>query len=171
MAETLLTISGVGLPPMSARGCTQELIPIPNGEFRKTVNGALVFVKTSDYQRYRTIIKCSDMNCPAVGNIWMGSKVEIGCIQNIWQNADSSCHSIKLLKIPADNSVVVIDEQQRYLKHILDEESVVHILDDNISGQIFISYRPKLDMLITDFRVETNEWELKTSWILCAEEI
>ena len=167
--ETLLTISGVGLPPMSARGCKQELIPLPNGEFRKTVNGALVFVKTSEYQRYQTTIKCSDMNCPAVGNIWIGSKVEIGCIQSIWQNADSSEKIIYLSRTPVKGSVIVINSNNKLIRHTV-EGSAVHILEE-ISGQIFISFRPILEMLITDFRVETNEWELKTSWILCAEEV
>lgn len=168
MSETLLTITNIGFPPLSARGCRQELIPIPNGEFRKTINGDLVFIKTSEEQKYKTVIKCSDMNCPATGNIWIGRVVEIGCIQNIWQNYDDYTADIELSRDPVDGSVVVIDSDGNHIKHDVDGRKVRLRAMGN--GMIYVAFRPKMKMLITDFRIETNEWDLTSSWTLSAEE-
>ena len=44
MSETNLILGLIGMPPESARNCTQTISPIPNGEFQKTINGESIFL-------------------------------------------------------------------------------------------------------------------------------
>lgn len=170
MSETTLVITNIGFPPLSARGCKQELIPIPNGELKKTVNGDLVFVKSSNIQKYKTTIRCSDATCPAMGNIWIGSTVNIACIQSIWQSYEEKQEVITLSRQPVDGSVIVLDRSGNNINHTIDGNEV-SILDQKIDPPIFVSFRPWISAVITDFKTETDEWELTSNWTLSAEEV
>lgn len=169
MAESVLSISNIGFPPLSLRGCTQELSPIPNGEMKKTVNGDLVYIKHSEIQKYKTVIRCKDTNCPALGNLGVGSIAVISCIQNIWQQCDSATEEIELSRTPADNSIVVINNDGTKLKYKSNGRKIQVL--NKTDGEIFISFRPCLTMLITDFKTETDEWNLSTSWSISAVEM
>lgn len=167
--DSVLTINGLGLPLFSARGCRQELVPIPNGHFRKTVNGDLCFIKLSDRQRYKTIIKCKDVNVPAFGNFRIGSIVKIDCIQSIWQNIEAGTQSIELIRDFVDGSVLVINENGQDVPFSLNGKKIE--LKSQNDSNLFVSFRPSLQMLITHFVAECNEWDLTHEWRLEAEEI
>ncbi len=167
--DSVLTINGLGLPPLSARGCKQELVPIPNGQFRKTVNGDLCFIKLSERQRYRTVIKCKDMNVPAFGNLRIGSIVKIDCIQSIWQNIEAGVQSIELIRDFVDGSVLVINESGQDVPFTLNGKKIE--LKSPNDSNLFVSFRPSLQMLITNFVSESSEWDLSHEWRLEAEEI
>lgn len=169
MAESVLKISDVGFPPLSLRGCVQELSPIPNGEMKKTINGKLVYIKHSESQKYKTTIKCNDTNCPALGNLSVGNIVVISCIQNIWQQCDSSNTEITLSRLPVADSIVVIDKIGTHLRYKIDGTKL-EILDKT-NYEIFVSFCPYLTMLITDFNTETDEWNLSTKWSISAIEV
>ncbi len=169
MPESVLVISNLGFPPLSLRGCTQELIPIPNGEFKKTINGELVFVRSSNIQKYKTVIKCSDVAAPAIGNLWIGSMVNISCIQNIWQSYDSYEEEVVLLRPPVQHSVVAIDKIGNILRCTVDGTNV-RVLDKSDSG-MFIAFRPCIKALITDFKTEFDEWNMKSNWSISACEV
>ena len=74
MNEIILGIAG--LPQERARNCVQELIPIANGNFKKSVNGNLLFLETSKRQKYRSVISCSDSQSPIIDKIWIGSQIK-----------------------------------------------------------------------------------------------
>lgn len=166
--ESLLKIQGVGLPPFSARGCKQELVPIPNGVFRNTVNGKLMFLKTSDLQRYKTIIKCNDVNTPTLGNLFIGNEIEIECIQSIWQAVDPKTEKVELIRDYVPDSIVLINKNCKEFNFEINglELSINPVCDE----QLFVTFRPKLKMKITNFYSSNDEWELNSSWQLEAEE-
>ena len=50
--ESMLTLSGVGVPPYSARGLTQSLEPIDGAaQLRRTVNGALADLSYEPFRK------------------------------------------------------------------------------------------------------------------------
>lgn len=139
--ETVLTITGVGVPPYSARGLRQSLEPIgAAASLRRTVNGALVDIGASQFRKYRTSISGEDQDPPAIDGIWPGLEVEIGCIAEIATDSPSG----------GDRNAVPGSERT--------------------SGG-FTVYRPRLIMLITNFNVDKDEYEAITGWRLDAEEV
>lgn len=84
MPETLLTITGFGLTPYSARGIQQTLEPIAqSSNLRRTVNGALVDVSAPEFRKYRSVISCEDMNVPAIDGVWPGQQVTVDCVAEL----------------------------------------------------------------------------------------
>ena len=82
--ETELILSVGGLPPLSARDCVQELIPIEQGRLRRTINGELIFVG-KQWSKYRSVIYCTDKTTLATNGLIPGTVVKVGCIQRLWQ--------------------------------------------------------------------------------------
>jgi hypothetical protein len=71
MSGTVLTLSGIGVPPYSARGLTQTLEPIDAAaQLRRTVNGALRDFGYTPFRKYRSTISCADQEPPAVYGVW-----------------------------------------------------------------------------------------------------
>ena len=84
MSETVLTLSGVGVPPWSARGLTQTLEPIDAAaQLRRTVNGALRDFGYAPFRKYRSTISCADQEPPAVDGVWPGRTVTVGCVAEL----------------------------------------------------------------------------------------
>jgi hypothetical protein len=82
--ETVLTLSGIGVPPYSARGLTQSLEPIDGAvQLRRTVNGALADLSYEPFRKYKSTISGQDQEPPAVDGVWPGQMVEVGCIAEL----------------------------------------------------------------------------------------
>ena len=68
--ESELTINIGGFPPLSARGCEQELTPISEGEFHRDINGDLIYLGQDTHTKYKStssgrpshLTKTSSMN-------------------------------------------------------------------------------------------------------------
>lgn len=171
MCETNLILGLLGMPPESARNCTQEISPIHNGEFRETVNGEPIFLKSSDKRRYKTTIICKDLNSPLVDKIWIGSQINVGCIQNLWQAIDIGKTEITLVRPPVKNSIGAINEEGVPVRFtFFDSNNTVTIAEPK-NTRIFVYFRPWLTMYVTNFRLETNEWGMSGGWRLDMEEI
>lgn len=166
--ETELVISHGGLPPLSARGCEQELTPLSLGQFRRTINGDLIFTGVRG-KRYKSIITCRDKTVLATNDLEPGTVVSIQCIQRLWQKVQGS--NATLERHPVVESICVIDEQKRSISlRRLDNREVV--LDVDHAEKIsFISYRPTLEMRVIRYSLLTNEWGGKTGWRLELEEV
>ena len=110
--ETILTLSIGGFPPLSSRGCTQELTTVIQDEFVRTLSGKLVSLglfSGSLSKKYKTTITCQDITVVATGGLVPGMIIEVGCIQRLWQH--SFDHEIVLDKKPVEGSVVAHDEE------------------------------------------------------------
>jgi hypothetical protein len=82
--ETVLTLSGIGVPPYSARGLTQSLEPIDGAaQLRRTVNGALADLSYEPFRKYKSTISGQDQEPPAIDGVWPGQSVEVGCIAEL----------------------------------------------------------------------------------------
>lgn len=81
---TLLVLSGMGIPPWSARGLTQTLEPIDAAaQLRRTVNGALVDVAQTAFRKYKSTITGGDQQPPALEAIWPGTELTVDCIAEL----------------------------------------------------------------------------------------
>ena len=167
MNEIILGIAG--LPQERARNCTQELIPIANGNFKKSINGNLLFVETSKRQKYRSIISCSDSLSPIIDKIWIGSQINIGCIQNLWQVIRPGETILDLIRPAVFDSIRVIDKLGQNVPYSISGKRI--LLKKSSLQKTFVSFRPWLTMLVTNFSMKTNEWEMESGWKLESEEI
>jgi len=165
MDETCLSLSVGGLPPFSARGCTQVLKPIASAENHRTVNGELVTTVSQLHHKYQTTIKSHDKLPVAIDSLWKGQTVQVGCMQRLWQKADGVM--VELSRQPVEGSVIAIDADREPV-------TVLTVIgrDASLTAPGFVGYRPFLTMKITDFGYETEEWgEGGVSWFLSMEEV
>ncbi len=168
--ETELILSLGGLPPLSARGCIQELVPVEQGKLRRTLNGELVFVG-NPRSKYRSIIYCADKTSLATEGLSPGSVVQVGCIQRLWQKVlpDMDNNPIMLERAAVEESVVAMDEGQKPISVERIDNNQIQLQERRIP--CFVSYRPWLSMRTVRYTLHTNEWGLKVGWRLELEEI
>lgn len=82
--ESVLRISPIGVAPYSIRGAQQTFEPIDDGgDFHRTVNGKLVNLSPSAFQKYRSTISCEDVDPPAFDGAWVGRTVVVDCIAEV----------------------------------------------------------------------------------------
>ena len=170
MSETNLILGLVGMPPESARNCTQIISPIPNGEFQKTVNGESVFLKSNELKKYKSTIMCKDVNIPIIDKIWIGSQINVGCIQNLWQSIEPGKTEVILIRPPVKDSVGVLNEEGQEIPFELESDNKVKIVK-TYEEKIFVYFRPWLTMQVTNFQLETDEWGMSGGWKLELEEV
>src|SRR5438046_2382455 len=109
--ESELILSIGGLPPLSARGCTQELTPIQQNLFRRTINGSLIYLGQKTQQRYRSLITCHDQSVLATEGLWPGQRLRMGCIQRLWQKAMGA--EVLLEREAIEASIIAVDARQK----------------------------------------------------------
>ena len=82
--ETLLVLTGIGVPPYAARGLTQTLDPIEAaGSQRRTVNGTLIDLSLAQFRKYRSTIRGRDQQAPALDGVWPGRVVTVSCVAEL----------------------------------------------------------------------------------------
>lgn len=163
--ETELVISRSGLPPLSARGCIQELVPLAMGQFRRTINGDLVFLGTNG-KKYKSTISCEDKTVVATDGLAIGTIVEVSCIQRLWQQCNGG--KVFLDRMPAERSIHVIDQKHNPVSIVCYDGRELTI---GTEQPCFVSYRPLLTMRITRYVLKTDEWGVKTGWQMELEEV
>jgi hypothetical protein len=169
MSETNLILGVAGLPPQSARNCKQELSPILNGEFKRSINGNLLFLETNERKRYKSAISCKDVNSPLIDGIWIGTQLSVGCIQNLWQSIDAGERKTRLVRPPVADSVCVVDNLGDAIRFELRDDEVE--LPRIYGEKVFVCFRPWLVMKVVDFSLETDEWGMTGGWRLVVEEV
>ena len=169
MGETNLILGVAGLPPESARNCQQELSPIPNGEFKKSINGDLLFLETHERKRYKSVITCKDINSPIIDGIWVGSQISVGCIQNLWQAINPGESKVRLIRPAVEGSVCAVNNLGDAIPfRLVDDEVELNKIHDE---KIFLCFRPWLIMLVINFSLDTDEWGMSGGWKIVLEEI
>lgn len=163
--ETTLVLSRGGLPPMSARGCIQELTPISQGQFKRTVNGGLIFMGMQE-KKYKTTISCQDATVLATDDLIPGAIIQVSCIQPLWQKIIGGKTTLE--RQPVLGSISVVDENKNPIHLVRCEESIIEIATTQTA---YVSYRPILTMRIISYSLKTNEWGVKSGWSLELEEV
>ncbi len=164
--ESDLIFSVGGLPPLSARGCIQELTPLALGQLRRTVNGKLVYIGADHQQKYYSVITCQDKTPFAHEGLWRGSLIKVGCIQRLWQKVKGE--TVTLERDPIVGSIVAIDQAQKPIDILAIEERTLTL---SSVENVYISYRPWLEMRVVTFLINTDEWGVKAGWKLETEEV
>lgn len=167
MNEIVLGIAG--LPQERAKKCVQELFPIANGEFKKSISGSLVFLETSNRQKYRSVISCSDLFFPIIDKLWIGTQINVGCIQNLWQVVYPGETEIELNRSAIASSINVTDYLGEDVPFSVSGNRIT--LKKSYDQKVFVSFRPWLTMIVTNFSMKTNEWAMECGWRLESEEI
>ncbi|MDR3285356.1 MAG: hypothetical protein LBS83_01585 [Holosporales bacterium] len=167
--QTDLTLSIGGLPPMSARGCVQELKPIAQGVFKRTINGELIFVGNADH-KYTSTIKCSDAIPLATEGLQIGTQICVGCIQLLCQKIESGTKTVVLERDVVPGSVQVFDENNQNIDDFSVENRTI-FLNNQQQKERFVSYNPLLNMRVVSFSLLTDEWNMKSWWTLELEEV
>lgn len=163
--ETELILTRGGFPPLSARGCSQELSPIALGQFHRTINGNLVFLGVQG-KKYRSLITCRDQTAFASDDLYPGLELEVSCIQRLWQKALGN-HLI-LERDPVMGSVLATDVQRQPVEIIEHKNREVTVSSSQGS---YVGYRPILKMRVISYALTTHEWQKLGGWRLELEEI
>ena len=139
---SVLSLSGFGVPPYSARGASQTLEPIGQAQqLRRTINASLIDISRPEFRKYRSTISCSDQQPPAMGGVWPGQIVTVDCIAELSYKTSGGS--------PART---VVSGSSR------------------TEGD-FTFYRPSLSMRVVNFSQDTDEYGAVVSWTLELEEI
>jgi hypothetical protein len=139
--DTLLVLTGIGVPDYSARGLTQTLEPIEAAiSLRRTVNGGLKDLSFAQFRKYKSSISCRDQEPPAVDGVWPGRVVTVDCIAE--------------LSYPTGGSPA---------------RPVVSGSTRTQGG--FVFYRPQLQMLVTGFSTNRDEYGADVQWQMDLEEV
>jgi hypothetical protein len=86
--NTVLRLTGVGIPPYSARGLRQTLVPIgAAAQLRRTINGTLRDFSAEQFRKYSSVIQGDDQQPPAVDGVWPGRQVTVHCITEVGVSA------------------------------------------------------------------------------------
>jgi hypothetical protein len=140
---TLLRISGIGVPPWSARGLTQTLEPIEAAKANwRTINGGLLDVSAPQFRKYRSTISCTDQNPPAFSRLWPGRTLVIDCVAELSYVTEGGTPERPVVSAPGAS---------------------------RIEG-VFTIYRPRLTMKCLSFQKTQDEYQASVSWTLELEE-
>ena len=138
----VLTLSGIGVPPYSARGASQTLEPIQaSQQLRRTINGELIDISRAEFRKYRSTISCVDQQPPAIDGVWPGRVLTVGCISELSYLTAGGAPARPLVS------------------------------GSSRTEGDYTFYRPSLTMRVVAFSQDTDEYGAVVSWSLQLEEV
>lgn len=141
-AYTQLAMTGVGVPPYSARGLKQTLSPIDQAsQNKRTVNGALKDISFSGFRKYKSTISGTDQRPPNFDGKWPGLTVTVDCIAEL-------------------SYTTATETRQRNA-----------VSGSEHTEGAFTVYRPQLVMKIIGFNIDKDEYGAQIGWTLDLEEV
>jgi hypothetical protein len=146
---TLLALTGIGIPPFSARGITQTLEPIDAAVVqRRTINGVLVDLGQSEFRKYLSSLSCADMTSPAFNEVVIGTILTVDCIPELSVAGT----------LPTPHSSWTGNARPIVPGSLRERDG-------------FIFYRPRLTMMVVGHSVEKDEFGAVVTWSLDLEEV
>lgn len=139
--DTLLVLTGIGIPDFSARGVTQTLLPIDAAaDMRRTINGILIDLSFDQFRKFQSSVSCTDQQPPAVDGIWQGHVVVVECVNELCYPTGGT---------PSRTAVSG---------------------STRVQGS-FTFYRPVLEMMVRSYNQQIDEWGAVIQWQMDLEEI
>lgn len=139
---TILTLSGPGIQPYSARGLKQTLKPIAAAAvLRRTITAALIDLSRAEFRKYASVISGSDIQPPAFDDFWPGLQLTVGCAARLSYKTSGG--------IPGRTAVA----------------GSSYTLGD------YTFYQPELVMRVVDWNQDEEEWRAGVGWQLSLEEV
>jgi len=179
--DTVLVLTGVGLPRWAGRGLNETLTPLDLGELRRDINGTLVDLTDSVlHRRYSVSITGNDLNPLPADQLWKGAQVTVSCINELGIAATfaSGVAAASIGRDPVTGSgrAIVGDDETSGVTFAYDSASDLYTAtadfsDTSISGAGFIYYRPQLLCMVTRINLDKDEWQAAPGWTLELEEI
>jgi uncharacterized protein YjeT (DUF2065 family) len=164
MSETELTLEIVGkgnfFAPYSARECIQTLTSIPQGSLRRTINGKLVWVGQTTQRKFKSTITCKDKAPPAFDGLWKGDKMNVTCLHTLTQSIPQGSREVILEREPA--SMRLYDHRGKIWQVPVEK----HFSLPSTFSDGFVTYAPRLSMMVESYTLEVDEWGLTTCWTL-----
>lgn len=152
------------LPLFSSRKCTQTL-SLGGSPLERTLDGMVAC--THLYPRkYMSTIQCQDKAPPAFDTLDVGSAVRVDCITHLTQPVAAGQDDVKLARTPAPGSITLQTPQETIELNNAD----THFSITPPSEDGFITYRPRLNMVVKAFIITAQEWQLTEGWRLDLEE-
>ena len=71
------------LSAFSARGVKQSLEWIETARPRRTINGELINVVPEQFHKYKSSIRCDDINTPSLDGAFRGRTVQVDCVAEL----------------------------------------------------------------------------------------
>ncbi|MBM3602238.1 MAG: hypothetical protein FJX22_00435 [Alphaproteobacteria bacterium] len=154
MSNTVLTLSVAGMAPFNLNQVEQELRPVNQESVRRSVNGTLQDTSWNGWQKLDTVITGQGALPPAVGGLWPGMTVVVGCIVPLTEQLSGST-SKTLAKIPVAGSLYAVDGVGRAIgvSNLVGQTLTLNAF----SGTATIIYRPSLTMRVVDWRLIAKE--------------
>lgn len=138
---TLLVLSSNGVPLYSARGLDQTLEPIDAAHVtRRTINGLLVDLSVTKFHKYKSSIKCTDVEAPALDGVMPGMALTVDCVAELVYKTAGGTPSRTVI---AGSARIVGD---------------------------FTIYRPRLDMMVVGVQQSISEYARDVQWQIDLEE-
>lgn len=127
--ETVLTITGPGINPYSARGITQTLDLVESSSrIAETINGKTVNLSPAQFRKLKSTITFNDVDPPALDSLWPGMELTVQCAKE---------RAYKTSGGSPDRPVVAGSER--------------------IEGD-YTYYRPELVMMVVSYADAGQEW-------------
>jgi len=145
MTETTkLRLSPIGIPPYSARGITEEFTLDGNAQLARTVNNVLIDLSAQQDEKYKLTITCSDQQMPYLDGVKRGMQLIVDSATEFTYMTGGS---------PA--------------------RPVAETTDDPAtrSEGAVTFYRPRLTMLVADYRLNNDEAGAVCGWTLDLVEV
>ena len=152
------------LPLFSSRQCTQTL-SLSEAPLERTLDGTVVQTRLFP-RKYTSTIECNDKAPAAFDGLEVGSRVHVDCIMHLTQPIARGQDAVTLARMPALGSILLQSSgETRSLEGTGKELSITPLAEDG-----FITYRPRLEMVVKGFTITAQEWQLKEGWRLDLEE-
>lgn len=147
MADTLLVLTGLGVPLYSARGLDQTLDAIDGAaEFDRDVNGSLVNLTPPQFLKYRSTISCTDFDAPAFDGLPLGTEVTVECVCELPYLTGTEEEPGIPSRTPVTGAPTRVVGDWTY-------------------------YRPQLTMMVVGFSMQRDEYAHTVTWQLELEEV
>lgn len=142
--NTILRLEGIGIPPWSARGISENLEPIDESiDIVRSVNGEAINFGKDQFQKYKWAIGATDQSSPSCAGVWAGRIIQVDCITE-------HCYPTTA-GLPA--GVVIVPGS------------------DRTEGD-FSFYRPRLQIMLKNGPgIATDEWPADIKWTMGGEQV
>lgn len=166
--ETILKLGDIEFPVGSARGISQTIQPIDNGDVRRTVNGTLLDLTRIQNRKFESQIRLQDQATPTFIGFFKGSILVVESIVPFRELVNPASTTQTIIRTPVTGSVTGIESVSGL---VVDPISVVGE-DITFANTVnLIKYRPVLTMMILAITLDADEYAATEGWVIDLEEV
>jgi hypothetical protein len=119
--------------------------------------------------KYISKITCVDTAPMALDAAWYGCSLGVDCVVNLTAPVPDAedATEVHLGRTPVPGSVFLQDGET--LSPLEVDAQTVEVTGAHTGA--FVTYRPRLNMMLKTFALEATEWDIKQGWTIDLEEI